>query len=320
MKKIGGFFELEIAQGHTLYHDEAIMLSTGRACLNLVLQLKLYKKVYVPYYCCDALYEPLLLNDIPFEFYKINSELEIAETICLEKNEAIVYCDFFGIKSLYVDRIIRKYGVNLIIDNSHSFFNKGYANNISFTTSRKYFGVPDGAFLYMPQEININEFERKTNISIDHNYHRFLGQQEKAFKEFGDYEKSLDSTINRISMLSEKILKTVDYDEVQALRNRNFKLYEQEFNDVNQLKISDQAVDCFCYPLLLEKPIDKKRLHGKHIYIPTYWNDVTKRENIENYVVEIKYSEEILPLPIDHRYEREDVIRVINTIKEIMNG
>lgn len=72
MKSIGGFFELEIVEGNSLYHDNAIKLSTGRACLNYILKTRKPSKVYIPFYCCNALIEPIILNDIEYEFYSID--------------------------------------------------------------------------------------------------------------------------------------------------------------------------------------------------------------------------------------------------------
>ena len=36
MKKIGGFFELELKFENLIFHNGAIKLSTGRACVNYI--------------------------------------------------------------------------------------------------------------------------------------------------------------------------------------------------------------------------------------------------------------------------------------------
>lgn len=317
MKKIGGFFELEIANGNSLFHDEAIKLSTGRACLNYVLQVIKPIKVYVPFYCCDALFEPMILNKIEYEFYKINENLEIENLPDLKPNELIIYCDFFGVKSSYTQSLISIYGNKLIIDNSHSFYQKQQGdNNVSFTTARKYFGVPDGAFLYMPNNYKVNKpLNRNTKVSIKHNVNSLLGLQDLAYSEFTKYEKSLNSNIDKISIISEKILKTVNYKMVREIRNKNFDFYRKEFHELNTLKIEKNEEDCFCYPLLLETPINKTDLFKDKIYIPSYWNDTTKRSNSSNFKFETKISNQLLPLPIDHRYDENDLRKVVEVIK-----
>ncbi|MFI1745806.1 hypothetical protein [Thalassobellus sediminis] len=317
MKKIGGFFELEIADGESLFHDNSIKLSTARACLNLILQTKRYSKVYLPFYCCNASIEPLDLCGISYEFYNIDEQLEICNNIVLKPTEAIIYCNFFGIKAAYVNHLVEVYKEQVIIDNSHAFFIKGYKNNFSFTTARKYFGVPDGAFLYAPNKIITTNFYRNNRVSLNHNLNRLLGKQKQAYQEFVSYEKNLDSNINIISIVSEKILKTINYSKVRAIRDENFSFFKKEFQELNQISINDET-DCFCYPLLLNKPIDKELLFNKNIFIPSYWLDVTKRKMVEGFQFENKLSLELLPLPIDHRYTKEDLIRVSIAIKKMI--
>jgi len=317
MKKIGGFFEFELTRGKSIFHDNAIQLSTGRACLNYLLQIYKPSKVYIPYYCCDALFEPMEINNIEYDFYKINNQLEIINHPKLGPNEFIIYCNFFGIKSSYARKLIDFYKNQLIFDNSHSFFHKGYKSNASFTTARKYFGVPDGAFLYINQdELYLKNIQRNINVSINHNVHSLLGLQELAFSEFSDYEKSLNSRIEKISIISERLLSNVDFKEVRKIRNRNFNFFRKEFSEINTILIHDKEKDCFCYPLLLMNPIDITSLHKEKIYIPSYWKDVLNRENKELYKFECTISSDLLPLPIDHRYNLKDLKRVSQLIKK----
>lgn len=323
MKNIGGFFELEIARGNSVYHGDALKLTTGRACLNYVLQKIKPSKVYVPFYCCDALFEPMVLNNIDYEFYEINSQLEIKKLPKVEKNEIIICCDFFGVKTNYIKSLIPIYEKQLVIDNSHSFFLKQYSpNNISFTTARKYFGVPDGAFLYMHDNefCDVSNIKRNENVSIKHNLNRLLGHQEKAFSEFVAYEKTLGSEIEKISILSEKILSTMNYSEVRKARNENFSFLFNELNELNNLIIDKNEADCFCYPLLLDKPIEKEKLYKEKLFIPNLWLDTLSRLQKKDYNFECKLSVELLPLPIDHRYSIKDMQRMCNIIKKLIYG
>jgi hypothetical protein len=320
MKKIGGFFELEIPKKGSLYHENAIKLSTGRACLNYILQHLKPTKVFLPYYCCNALYEPMVLNNIDFEFYEIDESLELNITPTLKPSEYIIYCDFFGIKSEYSDTLIEHYKGQLIIDNTHSFYHQGYQNNFSFTSARKYFGVPDGAFLYGPNDLVLSQnFNRNTSISIDHNLLSLLGKQDAAFKKYLAYEKRLGSDVEGISVVSENLLSTIDYQEVMRIRNRNYNYLFQEFRSDNRLFISENEKDCFCYPLLLDKPLDKNKLYAQNIFVPNLWFEITERANARNYKFECKLSTELLPLPIDHRYSLDDMKRMIKTVRQLIN-
>lgn len=318
-KKIGGFFELEIPKKGSLYHENAIKLSTGRACLNYILQYVKPVKVYLPYYCCNSLFEPMILNNISYEFYKIDETLEIKELPSLKENEYLIYCDFFGIKSKYIDDLIFKLKNKIIIDNTHSFFHKGYKDNFSFTSARKYFGVPDGAFLYGPINDSFGlKYGRNKNATINHNLLSLIGHQEEAFKEYLKYEESLGSTIEGISIVSENLLSNIDYDEVRRVRNENYNYLYREFNNDNKLFITENEQDYFCYPLLLEKPIDKNKLYAENIFIPNLWIEIVKRKDAVNYKFERKLSTELLPLPIDHRHNTEDLKRMVQAIRKLI--
>lgn len=69
MKPIGGFFELELSFKGTGIHQHSILLNTGRNALEYILKAKRYQKLYLPYYTCDVLLEPLQRLKVEYEFY-----------------------------------------------------------------------------------------------------------------------------------------------------------------------------------------------------------------------------------------------------------
>ena len=66
MKEIGGFFELELPQKKE-YHSKAIRLNTGRNCLEYILKSNNYKKIYIPFYICNSILEPIRKLNIEYE-------------------------------------------------------------------------------------------------------------------------------------------------------------------------------------------------------------------------------------------------------------
>ena len=69
------------------------------------------------------------------------------------------------------------------------------------------------------------------------------------------------------------------------------------------------------YPLLLDKEIDKAKLFKENIFIPTFWNEVLERGDIENsYGYEKKMTQRLLPLPIDQRYGIKDMNKIVKNI------
>ena len=66
MKEIGVFFELELPQKEE-YHSKAIRLNTGRNCLEYILKNNGYKKIYIPFYICNSILEPIRKLNIEYE-------------------------------------------------------------------------------------------------------------------------------------------------------------------------------------------------------------------------------------------------------------
>ena len=68
MQAIGGYFSLETSAGEH-YHKDAIRLNTARNCFEYVLRARGYSKVYIPYYTCEVMLEPIRKLGVDYDFY-----------------------------------------------------------------------------------------------------------------------------------------------------------------------------------------------------------------------------------------------------------
>ncbi len=316
-KAIGGFFELELPTNGSSYHPQALALCTGRACLGLALDTIRPTRVHVPFYTCDALVEPILLRRIPYTYYALNERLEPATLPRLQASEIFIYINYFGIKSQYTSELRQLFREGLLVDNTHDFFHRGFEDNWSFTSARKYFGVPDGAYLYSPSSLG-DDPSRFTGISVEHSLNRLLGDLELGYRQYVEYEKSLDSTIQRISLLSESLLSQVPYDRIRDRRRDNFNFLHRELGADNQLAVDlNEDSNAFCYPFLPAHPLAKSELHAHRFFIPSFWRDTLSRDTA-GFELEKKFSEELLPLPIDHRYTDHDLTLLSTFIRRLL--
>jgi hypothetical protein len=317
MKPIGGFFELENIRKREkpFLHQDAIALSSGRASLNFILKSLRPSLLYVPFYTCNALLQPIRLNQIAYEFYPINEHLEPADEIKLQDGEYLIYINYFGIKSDAVENLISKFGNKLIIDNSQAFFEPEHREIFSFNSARKFFGVPDGSFLYSPVRV-AEAFEENKNYSTNHLINRALGNIEIGYKEFRVYGQSISCEVRKISALAHKILRTIDYEQVAAIRRRNYLYLHDQLGIYNRLdsNLASKKVP-LCYPLLPDRFMNKKKFYENGIYIPTFWVEVVERGG-SSFLIEKKLSRALLPLPVDHRYNEKDLRRVSQFVKE----
>ena len=312
MKPIGGFFELELFNGKNAFHKNALSFSTGRACLNFILKQVKPKIIYIPYFTCEAVLDPIYINKIKFKYYSLNDELEPPD-IKLNDDEYFLYINYFGIKTDVVQSLIKKYGKKLIIDNSQGFFEKKYDGIWSFNSARKFFGVPDGAYLYSPYPVAI-DYPRNMDVKYDHLIQRILGNQELAYKQFVENEKKMSSNLLDMSILSERILNNIDYQCVAEKRLENFNYLHENLMDINQFNLSIKIGDIpLCYPFLPKKAIDKSIFHKKYIFIPTLWKKSIAIMN-DGYEFEKEFMERLFPLPIDQRYNFKELQQIIRSI------
>ena len=312
---IGGFFELEQADVGPCYHTDAIALCNGRACLSVIIDQLEPRKMYMPFYACDALYEPLQ-GRCNISYYSIDYDLEISDIPELKQDEYLLYIDYFGMKATYIERLKIEFGAKLIIDDTHNFFKKGHQGHWSFCSARKYFGVPDGAYLYSPITV-ATQYERNTSIRMNYLINRKKGRQELAFAQYQEYEKSLDSSIKLISLTSEHMLDRVDYKKVRDVRRSNFKFLDSELAEFNQISFTASQCDLFCYPLLPSKAVPKRDFHRHNIFIPSLWTDVLRRKET-GFSTEKEIARRLIPIPVDHRYKPVDLSKITQLVKEMV--
>jgi hypothetical protein len=319
MKSIGGYFELELHSREHHYHDTPYRLKNGRAALYAILEFAKPTLVYVPYYTCDSMLEPFTAADIPFSFYEINARLEPKDLPRLKAGEYFLYVNYFGVKNEAVSELSKRYKDKLIIDATQAFFLMGKGAYWLFNSCRKFFGVPDGAYLYTPASVDLPVVVAKNEQYItDHLLKRFQGQTQEGYAYFQKNEALMDCDIVGMSALSEQLLSGVDYGYATEKRLENYQILGEAFKSVN---LHDDAFSNLgvpmCYPLLLDRKVDKNKLIAGNIFIPAFWNEVLVRET-QGFEFEKQFTQRLLPLPIDHRYTTEDMTYLVKALKTIL--
>lgn len=312
-KSIGGFLELELSQG-TEYHNEAIALNTGRNCLEYILRVRGYQRVYLPYYSCEALLEPFNKLDVDYTFYHINECLELDDNIQLRDGEVILYINYFGLKQKFVETLVTKYGQRLIVDNTQAFYARPINGIDTFYSCRKFFGVPDGAYLYCNKTF---DFELEQDQSWDRMIHlvkRIDVSPEAAYSGFSEHEEQLkDNPIKQMSPLTHRIMASIDCQQAARRRRENYQLLENTLKVKNgiSLPLTDDSVP-MVYPFLTDDETLYSCLIANKVYVAQYWPNVLERcgeTSIDHQLVK-----HLLPLPIDQRYNAEDMQRIIELI------
>lgn len=301
MEPIGGYFSLELPQ-HEEYHKDAIRLNTGRNCLEYILRVRQYKKVYIPYYTCGVVLEPFRKLNIPYEFYHINILLELAQEIRLNQGEALLYTNYYGLKQRYVEQLAGRYSRQLIVDNTQAFYAKPISGIDTFYTCRKFFGVPDGAYLYIDKLLNMELVQDVSYDRLSYLAKRIDISPEAAYQDFHNISKTLvGQSIKRMSKLTQRMMKSINYEVMAQIRRKNYFYLRQCLAATNQLHLTmDEDAVPMVYPYLSSIEGLRELLIANKIYVACYWPNVmewTAKDDIENY-----FAFQMLPLPIDQRY------------------
>jgi hypothetical protein len=314
MDAIGGYFSLELPQREE-YHKNAIRLNTGRNCLEYILRVRGYKKVYVPYYTCEAVMEPINKLGIPYEFYHIDIHFEIRDRFALKEGEALLYTNYFGLKQRYVEQLAEKIGSRLIVDNTQAFYAKPIQGIDTFYTCRKFFGVPDGAYLYCNKELDEKIEQDYSYDRVAHLMKRIDLSAEEGFKDFRRVDDGLDKQpIRKMSKLTLRMMQGIDYEAAAQRRRTNYQILQDAIGKDNtlELHLEDDAVP-MVYPYLVSVEGLREKLIDNKVFIARYWPNVldwTKQEDID-YLLAFQ----MLPLPDDQRYNEEEMKRIVKVLK-----
>ena len=313
MSSIGGYFELELNRTGE-YYKNAIELNSGRNALRYILKSQCYKRVFIPYYVCKAILEPFEELNIPFVFYNIDQKLNPCLEGHLGEDEAFLYVNYFGIKQETVKLLTKKYK-NLIIDNAQAFFCPSLSGVDTFYSPRKFFGIPDGAYLFTNKFLKEN-LEQDVSIErVSHLLRRIEFGPEEGYADFLQNEKSfVGQPIKKMSNLTKAILKNINYLDVKKRREQNFLLLHKNLGDKNTLEIeTNELMGPMVYPFLVGKEGLKEWLIGNKIYVATYWKNVSNWVSENEF--EFKLAKYLIPLPVDQRYDKHSLIKIVELIK-----
>ena len=284
--------------------------------LAYLCEVKKIKKIYLPYFLCSSVPNLCEKLGVKYEYYHINKKFEPYFEQELSDNEWLYIVNFYGQLDIdYLTTLKQKYN-RIIVDNAQNYFQMPAEGVDTLYTCRKYFGVADGAFLYTDMLLSRmiprdNSFERM---------HFLLGRFERSANEFySEYvaNNKLFATepVKRMSRLTNNLLHGIDYKMVAMKRQRNFDFLNVEFQCINELELKS-VYGAFMYPLLIQNgSVVRKELQKEKIYIPTLWPNVLEECNPDS--LEYRYATNILPIPVDQRYEIEDMKYLTEVIKSV---
>lgn len=273
-----------------------IKLNLARNCLKYIIRAYGIKEIFIPYYICPVVWLAAREEKCKVKFYHIDKNFMPVQKFRHE--DFILYVNYFGLCSKNCEYLSLNYK-NLIIDNSQSFYTKplGLA---SFNSLRKFFNVPNGAYLYCEKILQQKVEQDSTDytpVLFHKNLEQFIKNELLLNKEI---------TIKRISPYSEKVLNSIDFEDDKKQRLNLFEKYNEIFNKSNIIKIKPSPDDIpYCYPLSPDNESLKKILAGKFILL-RLWQDIPQ------IFAEHRYLNNTIALPLNDRKYAYKILNYFN--------
>ncbi len=311
MREIGGYIELEHFHGNML-HEGALALNCGRNCLAYLIKAKKIKKIFIPYFLCDSVINVCRRENVEVEMYHIGEDfLPVDLNI---GGDWLYLVNYYGRLDNDTIKAFKEKYKRVIVDNAQAYFQMPVEGVDTLYTCRKFFGVTDGAFLYTDAVSDIKP-------GLDESYKRMnflLGRFERTASEFyGEYADNnrlfKNEPVKKMSLLTENLLRGIDYDFVKKRRTENFKYLHNALKGINKLSLK-LPEGAFMYPLYVDNGRKlRKQLQEIKIYIPTLWPYVFESCGEDD--TEYGMASDILPIPTDQRYTADDMEYIVNKIR-----
>ncbi len=313
---IGGYLELELAVGRGSFYPEALKYQSARMAFYALLSYCKPKRVWMPYYICDTMLASLELAGVEVSFYSLNRDFTIARNIKLGPNDKLLYVNYFGLCSHYQDELLQVYNPDQIIfDHSQAFFCSPKACLATLYSPRKFFGVPDGGLL--ATELSMVEPEAIDNTSIHRSVHllqRLAGEPEDGYEAYQQAEQSLkDIEPKRMSLLTERILASIDYPSVKRRREDNFIELHQQLADKNTLELEiNNLSGPMLYPYIPREKAKKLKhdLIQQRCFVATYWPECLAR--LDGFENEKYWVDNLVALSCDQRIKASSYKGLLN--------
>ncbi|ABO34819.1 hypothetical protein MmarC5_0505 [Methanococcus maripaludis C5] len=323
---------------------DSIFVGDGRQAIKLLLEeliKKNHSEFYLPAYLCHSIIQPFAELNIEFKFYSCDEKLK-PDLRNIPENSVVYLIDYFGSDSLSKKEILEISKKNIVIlDISHSILNKERLeildkNVFMIASLRKIFPIPDGGILFYKKGIlNMEKrvFEKNNNYiemleaMVLKKYYMNKSNSETSLKNYflelyRNYEFLKDGliTVKEIPPISMEILKNIDIKKMKTQRTVNLEYIYDNLNNpnVNTIYEKKELKSPFFIPLNFENGEIKERIRKKlienQIYPPIHWE--IPKEVPKNFTFEHALSENILSVPIDHRYCQKDMEKILG----ILNG
>lgn len=320
-REIGGYMGFDLNNLNQFpYHNSKKYNSARSAFLDLLQNLKV-ESIWMPRFICDTMLKPLEILKINIKFYDLDINFYPQIPSELEKNDYLLYVNYFGICTQNQEKLMSLYPCDKIIfDHSQAFFVEPFEGAHTIYSPRKFFAVADGGLLVTEKDIKPVDASNQEDQLIEQYKHLFIRSiscAQQGYMQFQKAEAMLNDCIpKKISPISELILNNIDYLHIKETRLNNFKYLHSRLGQYNQFKLDVKKIQSpLTYPFLYKKSFSVELICEK-VFSPTYWKDALKR--VDDSSIEHRLINQVTHLICDQRYTRDDMQLQIDIMSKVI--
>ncbi len=353
MKDIGSIFplydpDLEKMNSSTAFQvkDNIILYSLCREALLEIAESfpEKERKVLLPAYTCDTVINPFKQASWDCVYFPVDKHLRInvAQVRALYEKTPVslmVVHPYFGMDLDNTEQSLLKElhedGCKIVVDLTQCLFSNQVLDFVDYYVGsyRKWYEVPDGGYLRSNNAIRsfvqpMEENEAFVSLQADSMYLRGL-----YFETGNEMVKSISRRLNKMAVemtdndirvhamaaSSLALMKEVDMDRCQQQRKENYHYLFHHLDEIEELEfVCIELKEVTTAPLYYTFYVHDRQalqasLAAEHIYAPVIWPLPMDEVLIDDTIRTIYGT--ILAIPIDQRYDLNDMKKIVETIK-----
>lgn len=318
-----------------LFPDNTQWYLSGRSALQaIVKELHNCRTVALPAWCCDSMIMPFFTAGLEVAFYPVYIEDgHLIQDIRLDQ-DALFLMDYFGYSGSTIQTSdTDNYHGTIIRDVTHTLFSKSYTDaDFYFGSLRKWCGISTGGFAWTKDKgllptggdddygytmLRRKAMEQKRQyIDGENQFHGHNKDNKFFLRVFSEAEECLEKVgIVSANLQDIRLAKTIDVTELKNKRRENASVLRSCLS--HQLMFTEmQDDDCPLFvPIMIpegKRDQLQKYLIAHDVFCPVHW-PIGKHHQVDDKTKQIYENE--LSLVCDQRYSKEDMIRIVDTIR-----
>ena len=328
--------------------SDYVWLSSGRSAISFIIDTieqrnpSVNKRVCVPAFTCHTVFEPFLnagyeVHSLPVETDLRSDAGRVLETIVRINPGIVVFHRYFGFDTLpdisQLVSDIKRLGIIVIEDVTQCLYSSFQRLDADYyiASIRKWCGVPDGSFAVCTEghfrtkpETSDTELEKakiEASLMKCRYIEKGIGDKSEFLRKYRDAEDILISRTepHLISETSYRVQANLDKESMIEQRRSNYAYLLSHLSDIVGIEpiltnLDQESVPLY-FPILCDKRSKLQQLLAENkIYAPVVWPKDSKCPEINNESEEV-YNR-ILCLPIDQRYDIDDMSRIVKVITD----